>query len=98
MTDICGKQGATQGIGFLLGLCSFPLTLGPTIAGKLYDNTNSYTKSFILAGIPSIVGALMMTLIYVTKDHKQDGYKTEPDQAHLPLAKPAWNEGNKKKN
>lgn len=33
--DICGSAGATQAIGFLLGLCSVPLTIGPPIAGML---------------------------------------------------------------
>ncbi len=33
--DICGPVGAAQGIGFILGLCSIPLTTGPPIAGKL---------------------------------------------------------------
>ena len=32
--DICGPAGASQAIGFLLGLCSIPLTLGPPIAGE----------------------------------------------------------------
>lgn len=32
--DICGSAGATQAIGFLLGLCSVPLTIGPPIAGN----------------------------------------------------------------
>ncbi len=32
--DICGPKGAAQGIGFILGLCSLPLTLGPPIAGE----------------------------------------------------------------
>ena len=32
--DICGPSGASQAIGFLLGLCSIPLTLGPPIAGQ----------------------------------------------------------------
>ena len=31
--DICGPSGASQAIGFLLGLCSIPLTVGPPIAG-----------------------------------------------------------------
>lgn len=30
---ICGQKGASQAIGFLLGLCSIPMTLGPPIAG-----------------------------------------------------------------
>ena len=31
--DICGPSGASQAVGFLLGLCSIPLTVGPLIAG-----------------------------------------------------------------
>lgn len=49
--DICGPSGATQAIGFLLGLCSIPLTVGPPIAGLLYDQTKSYTLAFFLAGM-----------------------------------------------
>ena len=37
--DICGASGASQAIGFLLGLCSFPLTFGPPIAGYLFTIT-----------------------------------------------------------
>jgi MCP family monocarboxylic acid transporter-like MFS transporter 10 len=33
--DICGQAGAGQAIGFLLGFCSIPLTLGPPVAGEL---------------------------------------------------------------
>ncbi len=32
--DLCGPAGASQGIGFLLGLCSVPLTVGPPVAGE----------------------------------------------------------------
>jgi len=31
--DIVGPAGASQAIGFLLSLCSIPLTVGPPIAG-----------------------------------------------------------------
>lgn len=62
--DICGPSGASQAIGFLLGLCSVPLTVGPLVAGKLYDWLGNYTVAFIVAGIPPIVGAALMCLIY----------------------------------
>lgn len=39
--DICGRSGAAQAIGFLLGMCSIPLTVGPPIAGLLYDHTGN---------------------------------------------------------
>ncbi|XP_076290848.1 monocarboxylate transporter 10-like protein kar isoform X2 [Lasioglossum baleicum] len=70
--DICGREGATQAIGFLLGMCSIPLTVGPPIAGLLYDHTGSYDLPFFLAGIPPIVGALMMFLIKFVKDDDQN--------------------------
>lgn len=93
LSDICGAQGATQAIGFLLGLCSIPLTIGPPIAGFLYDHTKSYTMSFVLAGIPAIIGASMMSMIRCVGDDKIDVNVTDPEQVHVPLAKPAWLEG-----
>lgn len=65
--DICGQSGATQAIGFLLGLCSIPLTVGPYAAGVLYDSRKSYALAFRLAGIPPIVGGFAMFLIRVVK-------------------------------
>lgn len=90
-TDLCGSEGATQAIGFLLGLCSVPLTVGPPIAGMLYDQTKSYKLSFILAGIPALVGASIMTLIHRLKDDKAE--VQDHEQINVPLAKPAWNDG-----
>lgn len=71
--DICGQDGAAQAIGFLLGLCSFPLTIGPCIAGILYDNTKSYDLAFRLAGIPPLLGAFAMcTIRYVRANEKKN--------------------------
>ena len=49
--DICGPANASQAIGFLLGLCSIPLTSGPPIAGGLLEENFPHgfcwkTKSF----------------------------------------------------
>ncbi|KAK9871374.1 hypothetical protein WA026_011630 [Henosepilachna vigintioctopunctata] len=60
--DICGSSGGTQAIGFVLGLCSIPLTIGPYIAGVIYERTGSYTLPLILSGIPPIVGSVAMFL------------------------------------
>ncbi|XP_011340800.1 monocarboxylate transporter 10 isoform X2 [Ooceraea biroi] len=70
--DICGRSGATQAIGFLLGMCSIPLTVGPPIAGLLYDHTGSYTLPFLLAGVPPIMGALTMFLIRCVKENDDE--------------------------
>lgn len=89
--DICGPHGATQGIGFLLGLCSIPLTVGPPIAGMIFDQTHSYILSFILSGIPPLFGAAMMCMIrYVDDGEVEIG----TEQEHAVLAKPAWTAGN----
>ncbi|XP_053963995.1 monocarboxylate transporter 10 [Anastrepha ludens] len=66
--EICGPSGATQAIGFLLGLSSFPLTIGPPIAGLIYDSTGSYTTPLLLAGIPPILGSTLMFLIGCVRD------------------------------
>lgn len=94
LTDLCGSKGATQGIGFLLGLCSFPITVGAPIAGFLYDETKSYSMSFIMAGIPALIGATMMTMIRYVGDERVDVCdKQAEDQIHKLLNKPAWTEG-----
>jgi len=61
--DICGPAGAGQGIGFLLALCSIPLTIGPPVAGLIYDHVGDYSGAFIGAGIPPLVGAALMLTI-----------------------------------
>lgn len=75
--DICGQAGSAQAIGFLLGLCSIPLTCGPPIAGLLYDHTGSYQLPFLLAGVPPLLGAGAMFLIRCVKhvpDEHMDKY------------------------
>ena len=58
--DLCGPAGAGQAIGFLLALCSIPLTVGPPVAGYIYDTVGDYSPAFLAAGFPPIVGALAM--------------------------------------
>ncbi|KAJ3627493.1 hypothetical protein MTP99_014867 [Tenebrio molitor] len=72
--DICGKDGATQAIGFLLGTCSIPLTVGPYVAGVIYEHEKSYTIPLILAGIPPTIGSVLMflTRFVSTKPSNQD--------------------------
>ena len=61
--DICGPAGAGQAIGFLLAMCSIPLTIGPPVAGAIYDKVGDYSGAFLAAGIPPIVGAVVMLTI-----------------------------------
>ena len=62
---IGGPIGATQGIAFMFGLVSIPVTIGPPIAGFIFDQTKNYAACFLAAGVPPIVSALMMSFIYV---------------------------------
>ncbi|KAB0802922.1 hypothetical protein PPYR_05108 [Photinus pyralis] len=79
---LCGQDGATQAIGFILGLCSVPLTLGPYLAGALYDKTGSYVTAFVCAGIPPIIGSIALFAIKFVKSPA-----TVADAAEQPLQK-----------
>lgn len=93
-SDLCGPKGATQAIGFLLGLCSLPITSGAPIAGFLFDQSQSYYTSFILSGIPWLIGAVLMTLMHFVRDERRDVCdKNAEDQVNKLLNKPAWTEG-----
>jgi len=61
--DLCGASGASQAIGSLLALFSLPMTVGPPVAGMIYDKIGSYYPAFLAAGIPPIAGSLLMFLI-----------------------------------
>ncbi|PSN54224.1 hypothetical protein C0J52_03540 [Blattella germanica] len=88
--EICGQKGASQAIGFLLGLCSVPLTVGPPIAGMIYDHTKSYKLPFLLAGIPPIVGALVLFLVCCVRE-EDDTSKRRPSlcMVEAPLHDPS---------
>lgn len=61
--ELVGPDDVSQAIGFLLGLMSVPMTVGPPIAGFLRDRLGSYDLAFYLAGIPPIVGGIVLCLI-----------------------------------
>jgi len=75
--DICGPAGAGQAIGFLLAMCSIPLTIGPTVAGAIYDRVGDYTGAFLGAGIPPMVGAIAMLAIRCFPQQEKDSSKGE---------------------
>nr|CAD7265404.1 unnamed protein product [Timema shepardi] len=83
--EICGHKGATQAIGFLLGFCSIPLTLGPPIAGLIFDHTNSYYIPFLLAGVPPILGALALFAVCCVSEDEKEGVSLAMVDASTPL-------------
>ena len=42
----------------------------PSFLGWMYDHLGDYTAAFLVAGIPPIVGALLMVIIYRVDGHK----------------------------
>ncbi|XP_063793256.1 monocarboxylate transporter 8 [Pseudophryne corroboree] len=77
--ELVGPMQASQAIGYVLGLMSIPMTAGPPIAGLLRDYRGSYDLAFYLAGIPPLVGALV--LLSVPLIHERDLKKTEQVEA-----------------
>ncbi|XP_050994181.1 monocarboxylate transporter 10 [Labeo rohita] len=78
--ELVGSQNVSQAIGFLLGMMSIPMTVGPPIAGFLRDRLGSYDVAFYLAGIPPIIGGAVLCLIpWVEARRKRKEAKTEAD-------------------
>lgn len=52
--DLTGHSGAGQAIGFLLGFCSIPLTVGPPIAGNfvIFFNMGVSRGEHSMAAVP----------------------------------------------
>ena len=81
--DLCGPAGAGQAIGFLLALCSIPLTVGPPVAGYIYDTVGDYTPAFLAAGVPPMLGALAMFSIRCIKSDEDGTEDTEKRSKHI---------------
>nr|XP_060612592.1 monocarboxylate transporter 8 [Anolis sagrei ordinatus] len=61
--ELVGPMQASQAIGYLLGLMAIPMTAGPPIAGLLRDHFGNYHFAFYFAGIPPIIGGLVLALV-----------------------------------
>ncbi|KYO24728.1 monocarboxylate transporter 10 [Alligator mississippiensis] len=61
--ELVGAQDVSQAIGFLLGLMSIPMIVGPPIAGLLRDYLGTYDVAFYLAGVPPIIGGTILCFI-----------------------------------
>ena len=51
----------------MFGLVSIPVTVGPPLAGFIYDQTQSYGTCFLAAGVSPIISALLISFIYLVK-------------------------------
>ncbi|GIX74038.1 monocarboxylate transporter 10 [Caerostris extrusa] len=86
--DVVGQKGASQAIGFLLGFCSVPLTVGPPVAGLLYDHMKNYNLAFLLAGIPPIAGSILLCLIHRIPQPRNESLDEEKGTREIKNAVP----------
>uniref|UniRef100_A0A3P8SSH6 Monocarboxylate transporter 10 n=1 Tax=Amphiprion percula TaxID=161767 RepID=A0A3P8SSH6_AMPPE len=91
--ELVGPMQASQAIGYLLGLMSLPMTAGPPIAGLLHGYFGNYTVAFSLAGVPPMVGGVVLFFVPLIHRKLQRG-QASPEEtsttAHmLPTAPPA---------
>nr|XP_033793416.1 monocarboxylate transporter 10 [Geotrypetes seraphini] len=70
--ELVGAKDVSQAIGFLLGFMSIPMIVGPPIAGILHDILKSYDVAFYLAGVPPMIGGLVLCFIPWVHQQKQD--------------------------
>ncbi|KAM9377613.1 monocarboxylate transporter 8 [Pholidichthys leucotaenia] len=61
--ELVGPMQASQAIGYLLGLMAVPMTAGPPLAGLLHGYFGDYTVAFSLAGVPPMVGAVVLFFV-----------------------------------
>ncbi|XP_035627783.2 monocarboxylate transporter 8-like isoform X1 [Oncorhynchus keta] len=81
--ELVGPQRASQAIGYLMGLMALPMTAGPPLAGLLHDHFGDYHMAFYLAGVPPMVGGVL--LFFVPNVHQ---CPLEGQQETLPRPSP----------
>ncbi|KAK5864730.1 hypothetical protein PBY51_015948 [Eleginops maclovinus] len=88
--ELVGPMQASQAIGYLLGLMSLPMTAGPPIAGLLHDYFKDYTVAFSLAGVPPMVGGVVLFFVPLIHRRLQAAASADETSTHmLPAASPA---------
>ncbi|KAM5257029.1 monocarboxylate transporter 10 [Ctenodactylus gundi] len=82
--ELVGAQDVSQAIGFLLGLMSIPMTVGPPVAGLLRDKLGSYNVAFYLAGVPPLVGGAVLCLIpWIHRKKQRESRKLAAEEKRL---------------
>lgn len=69
--ELVGPMQASQAIGYILGLMALPMTAGPPIAGLLRDYFGNYTVAFSLAGVPPMVGGIVLFFVPLIQSRLQ---------------------------
>ncbi|XP_077977769.1 monocarboxylate transporter 10-like [Glandiceps talaboti] len=62
--NLVGAINGSQALGFVFGLMAVPGTIGPPVAGYIYDVIGSYNLAFVIAGAAPLMAACVMFLIF----------------------------------
>lgn len=72
--DIVGRDKMAHGVGILFAIKSVPLTLGPIIAGEIYEAFDSYQVAFYISGaVPTVAACMMFGIPFLMPDRDEDG-------------------------
>lgn len=61
--DIAGKERLSQAIGNMFGVVAIPMSLGPPVAGWLYESSGSYHQAFFVCGSVAIASSLFVFIV-----------------------------------
>lgn len=78
--ELVGPMQASQAIGYILGLMALPMTAGPPIAGLLRDYFGNYTVAFSLAGVPLVVGGVVLFFVPLIHRRLQRSQAASPEE------------------
>lgn len=81
--DIAGSRKVARAIGLLYCMMAFPKTLGPPIAGWLFDLSGDYNVSFYVTSAVTMVATSIMFLLNWVPIHK-DRVKMEEKEMQSP--------------
>ncbi|XP_029463534.1 monocarboxylate transporter 8 isoform X3 [Rhinatrema bivittatum] len=89
--ELVGPMQASQAIGWVLGLMAIPMTAGPPIAGFLHDYFGSYDVIFYFAGIPPLLGAVILFSVPLIHQREPRMQQTDLGKDKIPVLEPIMN-------
>ncbi|CAH1271590.1 SLC16A12 [Branchiostoma lanceolatum] len=90
LADLVGPTRLSGAMGLVMLLMSVSVTGAPPIAGKLYDSTQNYNISFIVAGCGPILGGLIAAILLCFGDEnvRRVSERQSPSTAFVNGARP----------
>lgn len=89
--DLVGDSKLTSALGTLYCLLSIPKTAGPSIAGWIYDTSDSYAVAFICAGGFAMVSTCILLIVPL---FRTNSFSKRKELVHLVVRSECSNEGN----